>query len=551
MALTGKRLDELTEITIPLLTDVLYVENKPASDHNHRKITMLNLRGGIFNVMDYAGGATINDGATDASTAIQAALDAANAVGGTVYFPAGTYIISAAIDVANYGKFKGEAGKSIICQTTASTPLFQHVSAANVEQLIFEGLVFDADAAGCVGWYKPGYYTAYTEFRDCQFRLDLSISIQTIPGHFRMYNCIDGKSGTLRTSHQAIDFGDATDVTASFTKLIEGCWFWSSEGVAAAVCDRSGNTLAFESCTWQKCATPAVSAIGIRNTLFMNCNFEDINPGEVDADDCLVTISADSTAVPGNVSFYNCWVQNNGATWSNPWTAWVQLTTSGADAKAWFFGCSGNMGNGYWTSTGSSHTLDLPGNTNVLFCNPVNSNSSFGAAFSIGRAATFYDDVSIAGTVVDGTNTDVVYAVKTIVKSIDVDDDASTDDYSFDDDAANTTKQTITLTGIIPAYATLIDAHVRCHETVTGSASMRIDLGTSSGGTELLTGSPDTTADILASAAGASVVLAPQNTARTLYLSGTPGANWNTLNAGRWVVMLTYIDYGAVKTYKI
>jgi hypothetical protein len=141
-------------------------------------------------------------------------------------------------------------------------------------------------------------------------------------------------------------------------------------------------------------------------------------------------------------------------------------------------------------------------------------------------------------------------ATKTIVKTIDLDDDASTDDYQFDDDAANAAEQVITLTNILPAYAELLSWQVRCFETVTGSASMQIDVGTSSGGAELGTGSPDTANDIIGSAAGAAPALVATNAARSLYVSGTPGANWNTLNAGRWSVMLTYIDYGAAYTQK-
>lgn len=46
----------------------------------------------VFNVLDYAApGETINDGVTDATAAINAALTAAKAVAGTVRFPSGTY----------------------------------------------------------------------------------------------------------------------------------------------------------------------------------------------------------------------------------------------------------------------------------------------------------------------------------------------------------------------------------------------------------------------------------------------------------------------------
>ncbi len=141
-------------------------------------------------------------------------------------------------------------------------------------------------------------------------------------------------------------------------------------------------------------------------------------------------------------------------------------------------------------------------------------------------------------------------ALTTIIKTVDLDDDASTDNYRFDDDAANTTKQTITLTNVLPAYAELISCQVRCFETVTGSASMLIELGATSDGAELLTGSPDAVNDIITTAAGTTQALGATNATRSLYLSGTPAVNWNTLDAGRWSVMLTYIDYGAVHSQR-
>jgi hypothetical protein len=141
--------------------------------------------------------------------------------------------------------------------------------------------------------------------------------------------------------------------------------------------------------------------------------------------------------------------------------------------------------------------------------------------------------------------------LQTVIKTISSNDDASTDDYQFDDDAANHDEQVITLTDILPAYAELISWQVRCFETVTGSAALVVKLGTSSGGTEVGTGSPDTANDIIGSAAGAAPLLAATNAARALYFAGNPDANWNTpLNAGRWAVMITYLDYAAVYTQK-
>lgn len=141
--------------------------------------------------------------------------------------------------------------------------------------------------------------------------------------------------------------------------------------------------------------------------------------------------------------------------------------------------------------------------------------------------------------------------VKTICKTIDLDDDASTDDYQFDDDAANTTEQVITLTNLLPAYAELVSCQLRCFETVTGSAAMSIDVGTTSGGDEILAAAnTDSANEINTTAAAGSPVLAATNAARSVYVNATPAANWNTLDAGRWIIFVTYIDYAAIYTQR-
>ena len=143
--------------------------------------------------------------------------------------------------------------------------------------------------------------------------------------------------------------------------------------------------------------------------------------------------------------------------------------------------------------------------------------------------------------------TSVHAALKTSIYTFDCNDGDSTDDYQFDDTAEDTTEQIITVTDAIPAYAELVSLQLRCFETVTGSATMTIDIGTSSGGDELLTAAATDTADDLnVTAAAAGSVLAATNAARDVYLNATPGVNWSTLSAGRWALMLNYIDYGYI-----
>lgn len=122
--------------------------------------------------------------------------------------------------------------------------------------------------------------------------------------------------------------------------------------------------------------------------------------------------------------------------------------------------------------------------------------------------------------------------------TIDVDDDASSDNYQFDDDAANQTEQVITISNAIPAYSSLIECQLVCLETVTGSTAMSIDVGTSSGGGEILSAAnTDSDGDLNTPAAGTSPSVAASTSAQSIYVNATPGANWNTLDAGRWALI--------------
>lgn len=174
MALTGKRLDELTEITIPEYDDVLYLENDPASAHNHRKVTLATLRGGIFNVMDYAGGATINDGATDASTAIQAAIDAAAAA-------ASTTSDAAAVVIPGGGSYN-------LGTTGITVPAYVHLIGLGRPYLLYSGTDFAVSMAG-----------SYAMLRD------LVVNVSTASGQSDYFGAVKIGGGAAQASSNVID----------------------------------------------------------------------------------------------------------------------------------------------------------------------------------------------------------------------------------------------------------------------------------------------------------------------------------------------------------
>lgn len=135
---------------------------------------------------------------------------------------------------------------------------------------------------------------------------------------------------------------------------------------------------------------------------------------------------------------------------------------------------------------------------------------------------------------------------KTLIRTINLDSSDDNDDAEFDDTQENVTEQPRNFGAIIPAYAGITSAQIRCIETVSESVAMSIDLGFTTGAADLLTTADiDTANDIKTSAAGTApeMPLAATAAARNLWINATPGANWNTLTAGRWAVMVTYIDY--------
>jgi len=165
-----------------------------------------------------------------------------------------------------------------------------------------------------------------------------------------------------------------------------------------------------------------------------------------------------------------------------------------------------------------------------------------------------FGDVTLADLSLE-VATDVYVEVKTVIKTIDADSDADADDFEFDDTAGNSNEQTIDMGAIIPAFAEVVSVQLRCFETFGDSNVVSIDLGISDGGAELLAAANiDTANDIDGTATGAGPKLESSNAARNVWINANPTGDWDKVagisNTGRWSVIVTYIDYGAVHTAK-
>jgi len=207
-----------------------------------------------------------------------------------------------------------------------------------------------------------------------------------------------------------------------------------------------------------------------------------------------------------------------------------------------------------------------------------NSPSSFGAGVLMKTAAakmTYGIDMDEAGivtaeirgsngetldNVTDGSwdlggatlreDTDIIISIKTVIKTINLDSSDDNDDFEFDDTADNSTSQNVNMGAIIPAYAEVLSVQARCFETVGGSQTFQVTLGTGSAGNQLLAQTTiDAANEIDGTATGAGPKLEAANATKSVWINGDPSANWDDCaGAGRWSIMITYIDYSAVHT---
>lgn len=145
-------------------------------------------RGGVFSFNVKAYGA-VGDGTTDDTTAIQNAITAAIAAGGSgVFFPAGTYKITAALNVDGSNLYLcGEGAASIIKQFTNTASIF-NVGSASTQRtgIMFEHLSLAAGIAKTAGAGIAIQNTVYCGIADLN-----------IAGQFRALDIYDKNFGVL------------------------------------------------------------------------------------------------------------------------------------------------------------------------------------------------------------------------------------------------------------------------------------------------------------------------------------------------------------------
>jgi hypothetical protein len=143
----------------------------------------------------------------------------------------------------------------------------------------------------------------------------------------------------------------------------------------------------------------------------------------------------------------------------------------------------------------------------------------------------------------------IFYAVKT--KKITIGHVGSTgEDFQFTT-AANTSEQVIDSGAIVPAFARVIDIQLITTEAAVfsgGATTLVAEIGSSSSGNQYAASATIYAIDVILSpATGTAPIAATVATAGNVFVAATPGANWSTMTAGEWTLLVTYIDSGAIK----
>ena len=149
----------------------------------------------VFNVKDYG---AVGNNSNDDTSAIQAAIAAANVAGGIVFFPAGIYKISSALNCSVSGvslqgvSQSNVAGHGSMISQTSLTSKIINITAdfVDIDKLFFS---YTSDAsAGGIAIYCGGNSCTFTNFivDHAYIGLKVDIKVSVFASQFQMTNCV-------------------------------------------------------------------------------------------------------------------------------------------------------------------------------------------------------------------------------------------------------------------------------------------------------------------------------------------------------------------------
>jgi hypothetical protein len=239
--------------------------------------------GMFFNVKDPAYGA-VGDGATDDRAAIALAILAANAVGGIVYFPGGTYRVTTALNVPYNVALVGTGPDSSIMDMNSATAVvfnFTAPTGANGLSMV-TGLGFQNDQA------NSGAYLTMLD-SDCRVIVDNC----HFDGANSSADIINDTGDFLSVKNCVFECGASTDQAIQSTSytLVEGCQFVCANNYNSNVIFVEHASIA--GCTFFCSAGAGAGA----NYIYFD------NDGGVES--CRVSSCYFSTDINGNVTAFN------------------------------------------------------------------------------------------------------------------------------------------------------------------------------------------------------------------------------------------------------
>ncbi len=298
-----------------------------------------------YNVRNY--GAT-GDGTTDDITAINALMTTVgSAGGGTVYFPAGTYLISTAVSVPSNTTVQGDGPKTIIKMGAAQTvDAFRNsgkaTSSANVNICIRDLAVNGGRAtpAGSFVSYAANVWQASTAYTSGTYTINTN--------GYRVYLCTT--SGTSAGSGGPTGTGSGiTDNTAVWSYVEDLFTEISIPGghQAAIQLSRVTNALVTGITSYMSRDNGVIFEL-CYNAKITNCNFSDINKN------CIYFSDNEHSTCTGN-SFENCYA---GLAFANEWYSTARGNV-GRSCLNYFM--SGGRDTQYCTYVGNSAGTSVAG----------------------------------------------------------------------------------------------------------------------------------------------------------------------------------------------
>lgn len=203
------------------------------------KVTYSMIDGSVLNVQDFG---AKGDGVTDDTVAIQTAVNTSS--GKTLVFPAGTYLISASINLKSNVTILGEQNNTVIKiangNYAAGTRVFVSTDgdgAGAKNNITLNGLIIDGNKGNIgtargsiITFFKGSNYSVLNcRFQNCE---GICLNISTINenvtiANTQFINCGGAPDNSDGYRRQAIAFSNTTGVNATRTKsvLITNCLF--------------------------------------------------------------------------------------------------------------------------------------------------------------------------------------------------------------------------------------------------------------------------------------------------------------------------------------